>query len=244
LASPIGLISSVSTEGKKILRGFAKIHERVYCGLTIHEGTIYDKSLVYIISGIGKTNASRGTALLIEKYSPGAIIHFGIGGAYPVSGLKQGDVSIAEKEIYGDEGVFLEDGFHSAETIGIPFLVKGRKRYFNEFPLDKKLSKMADHLARFVLRESFVTIKSGPFVTLSACTGTLKKAKELERRFQAICENMEGAAVAHVCTSCGIPMVEIRGISNMAGERDKKKWDINQAAENCQRVVAELLKEI
>jgi futalosine hydrolase len=244
LASPIGLISSISVEGKKILRGFANIHERVYCGLTIHEGTIHDKYVIYIVSGIGKTNASRGTALLIEKYSPGAIIHLGVGGAYPLSGLKQGDISIAEKEIYGDEGVFLEDGFHSAEMIGIPFLVKGRKKYFNEFPLDKKLSKMADRIARVAFRASCIAIESGPFITLSACTGTLKKAKKLERRFHAICENMEGAAVAHVCISCGIPMVEIRGISNMVGERDKKKWDIHQAAENCQRVVAELLKEI
>lgn len=244
MASLIGLISSVSIEGKKILRGLSNIYERAYCGLTIYEGTIHDKSVAYIVSGIGKTNASRGTALLIEQFSPRVIVHLGVGGAYSSSHLRIGDIAVAEKEIYGDEGVFLRDGFHSAETIGIPFLVKGRKKYFNEFMLDRKLSKMANRIARTTFLASRITVKSGPFLTLSTCTGTLKRAKELERAFHAICENMEGAAVAHVCVSCGIPMVEIRGISNMVGQRNKKKWDIHLAAENCQKVVTELLKEI
>ena len=244
MASPVGLISSVSDEGEIILRNLANVHKRVSCGLTIQEGTIHDKSIAYIISGIGKTNASRGTALLIEKFSPRVIVHLGVGGAYSSSNLRIGDIVIAEKEIYGDEGIFLEDGFHSAETIGIPFLVKGRKKYFNEFPLNKKLSQMAVRISDNTYRASRRTVKSGPFLTLSMCTGTSKRAKELERTFHAICETMEGAAVAHVCVSCGIPMVEIRGISNMVGERDKKKWDINLAAENCQEVVMGLLKEI
>ncbi len=244
MASLIGLISAVSVEGKIILGNLANMQERVSCGLTIQEGTIHNKPVAYIISGIGKTNASRGTAILIEQFSPRVIVHLGVGGAYSSSHLRTGDIAIAEKEIYGDEGVLLKDGFHSTETIGIPFLVKGRKKFFNEFPLDKTLLRTAVRTAHGIHHASRMTVKSGPFLTLSTCTGTLKRAKELERTFRAICENMEGAAVAHVCVSCGIPMVEIRGISNMVGERNKKKWDVNLAAENCQRLVMGLLKEI
>jgi len=128
--------------------------------------------------------------------------------------------------------------------IGIPFLIKAGKQYFNEFPLNKKLLKMAVRISSITHHALRIVIKSGPFLTVSTCTGTLKRAKELEKTFHAICENMEGAAVAHVCTSYGIPMVEIRGISNIVGKRSKKEWDINLAAENCQRVVMELLKKI
>ncbi len=244
MASLIGLISSVSVEGEVIRGNLANIHEGVHCGLTIREGTIHDKSVVNLISGIGKTNASRGTTFLVEKFSPGIIIHIGVGGAYPLSGLRAGDIAVAEKEIYGDEGVLLKDGFHAAEMIGIPFLVKAQKNYFNEFPQNKKLLKMAVRISRVTFHASRITVRSGPFVTLSTCTGTVRRAKEIEKKFHAICENMEGAAVAHVCMSCGIPMVEIRGISNIVGERNKKKWNISLAAENCQQVVLELLKEI
>jgi len=39
-------------------------------------------------------------------------------------------------------------------------------------------------------------------------------------------ETMEGAAFFYVCMNEGIPCIALRAVSNMAGERDKKKWDI------------------
>lgn len=245
---PLGLISAVPLEGTIILRHMKKIHENVPYGLTLYKykGRIQDKSVIYIVSGIGKTNASRGTTLLIEKFSPCLIVNFGVGGAYPSSGLKIGDIAVAEKEIYGDEGIYLKNGFHTAEAIGIPLLVKARRRYFNKFQLDKKLLDKALKSSNLVTRHSSLVthVKSGTFVTLSTCTGTLKRAKELEKTFHAICENMEGAAVAHVCTLYEIPMVEIRGISNVVEDRDKKKWNLKLASENCQKVVIEFLKRL
>ncbi|MGQ9569498.1 MAG: futalosine hydrolase [Thermodesulfovibrionales bacterium] len=240
--SPVGLISAVKTEGSILIKYLKKIEEDIPFGLNLYKGNIQNKPVVYIISGIGKTNASIGTILLIEKFSPLMIINFGVGGTYPSSGLKIGDIAVAEKEIYGDEGVFLKDGFHTIKAIGIPLLVKNRSRYFNEFKLDKKLSKKAAHSSLITRYASCLTIKTGPFLTLSTCTGTLKRVKELEKRFHAICENMEGAAVAHICTLYGVPMLEIRGISNLVEDRNKKKWDIKLASENCQKAILEFLK--
>ena len=244
LTSPIGLISAVSFEGEVIQRDLQKVHEKASCGIALYKGKIHNKPVVSITSGIGKTNASRGATILIERFCPVIIVNFGVGGAYPSSGMKAGDIAIAEKEIYGDEGVSLRDGFHTVETIGIPFLVKAGERYFNEFQVDKKIFKTAVSIAQVTHHASRLTVKAGPFLTLSNCTGTLKRAMELEKKFNAICENMEGAAVAHVCVSYGIPMLEIRGISNTVGNRDIKKWNLKQAAENCQKVVIEFLRRL
>lgn len=240
----IGLLSAVPFEGSVILKNLKKVSDKVSGDVTFYNGKIHNKSVIYLTSGIGKTNASHATTILIEKFSPGVIIHFGVGGAYPSSGLKTGDIAVAEKEVYGDEGVCLKDGFHTSEVIGIPFLVKKRKRYFNEFPLDKKLLRNMFNYLKITHCPLPLApkIKSGPFVTVSTCTGTLKRARELEKRFNAICENMEGAAVAHICTLYGIPLVEIRGISNIVEDRDTSKWDLRLAAEKCQKVVMELLK--
>jgi futalosine hydrolase len=51
---------------------------------------------------------------------------------------------------------------------------------------------------------------------------------------------MEGAAIAQVCAIYKIPMLEIRGISNIAGERDKRKWNLDLASENCQELVLKI----
>lgn len=238
LKSTIGLISATREESSIILRYLeeSKIEN-------FYAGKIGNANIVHAVSGIGKTNASHAATLLIEKFSPCLIINFGIGGAYPSSGLGIGDIAVAGKEVYGDEGLWLKDGVHTADFIGIPFLKKGRRKYFNEFPLDKNLLKKAmkasPHLAKG--GRGAYQIKSGTFVTVSASTGINKRAKELEKRFDAICENMEGAAVAHVCIMYGIPMLEIRGISNIVESRDRSRWDIKTAAGNCQRAVLEFL---
>lgn len=243
-----GLISATEKESRVILRLLRRIKDKSLA-LSVYQGNIGKTNIIHIISGIGKTNAAHAATLLIEKFSPSAVISFGIGGAYPSSGLRTGDIAIADKEIYGDEGLWLKDGFHKADEIGIPLFKKGRKKYFNEFPLNKKLMQKAVKFSGLVTRHSSLVakVKSGTFVTVSTSTGTSKRAKELERRFSAsggaICENMEGAAVAHVCAMYGIPMLEIRGISNIVEDRDWSKWDVKTAAENCQRAVVAFLRE-
>jgi futalosine hydrolase len=51
---------------------------------------------------------------------------------------------------------------------------------------------------------------------------------------------MEGAAVAQIAALYGIPMLEVRGISNMVEDRDLRRWDKKTASLNCQKAVLEL----
>jgi futalosine hydrolase len=199
---------------------------------TFYRGLINQKtSVVICICGVGKANAAYSTGLFIERFSPDIIYLIGIGGAYPSSGLNIGDIVIGEKEIYGDEGLALKDGFHTMQEIGLPVLVIDGIDYFNEFQL--------------LVPEKLNTFKSkGNFVTVSSCTGSLEKAFAIEKKFKAICENMEGAAVAHICKLYGITPVEIRGISNIIGDREAAKLcknDILKAAENVQRFFIECI---
>lgn len=221
----MGIIASTEVEINKVAcelhasKTFSIHHKIFYSGLL--KG---DTQVVICICGIGKTNAAYGTTLLIERFSPDVIYIIGIGGAYPSSGLNIGDVVLAEKEIYGDEGLALKDNFHTVREIGLPILRIGETDYFNEFQLwlPEKLQEEKN---------------KGNFVTLSSCTGSLEKALVIEKKFNAVCENMEGAAVAHICMLYGITPAEIRGISNIIGDREAVKLDrkdILKASENVQ----------
>jgi futalosine hydrolase len=79
-------------------------------------------------------------------------------------------------------------------------------------------------------------------VTLSTCTGTAEGARELEQRYRGLCENMEGAAVAQVAALYNVPWIEVRGISNIVGDRDRASWDIPRAARAAQEAVLRILK--
>jgi len=253
----IALISSVPEEGALLARQLKR--KTLLAGKPVYKGRINNKAVVHITSGMGKTNAAHAATILLEKFSPEMLVLFGIGGAYPSAGLTIGDIVVAEKEVYGDEGVMLKDEFHGTEFIGIPLLRKRRRNYFNEFPLNKPLIRRAKNILSPLFfcppsanqgkkglkeKRGECKIQSGTFVTVSTCTGTVKKALELEKRFGALCENMEGASVAHVCAMYDTPVIEIRGISNIVSNRDKHKWDIRFAAANCQEAVIALLKNL
>ena len=48
---------------------------------------------------------------------------------------------------------------------------------------------------------------------------------------------MEGAAVAHVAHIHGVPVGEVRGISNMVTNRDTEEWRVKEAAVAAQEAV-------
>jgi futalosine hydrolase len=45
---------------------------------------------------------------------------------------------------------------------------------------------------------------------------------------------MEGAAFAHVARLAGVPVGEVRGISNPVGNRDRAAWRVRDAAKAAQ----------
>jgi len=233
----IAILTAVPSESELILKQIKNVRNIKKSGKIISKGKFINQNILLINTGIGKVNAAHSTTLILENYPVKCIINAGIGGAYPNSGLKIGDIAIALKEIYGDEGVISRTGWKDLKEIGIPLLQIVGKRYFNEFPLN--------HAARIPVNSGKgFQIKRGVFVTVSSVTGTHQRAVELESRFKAICENMEGAAIAHICAIYKVPLLEIRGISNIAGMRDKRRWNLRLASENCQQAVLEIIPHL
>lgn len=54
-------------------------------------------------------------------------------------------------------------------------------------------------------------------------------------------ESMEGAAFHYLCLQEGLPFLQIRGISNFVGERDKSRWKIGEALTGIREVLNRLL---
>jgi futalosine hydrolase len=147
-------------------------------------------------------------------------------------------VAVAERENYGEEGILTNEGWKPMEVISP--LLKSEKEYYNTFPINRELSQLAVKTSR----DMGFNATSGSFVTVSQCSGTRESGEILRERFNGICENMEGAAVTHICTLYRLPMLEIRGISNIIEERNSNKWNIPLAVSNCNKVVSELVRRL
>lgn len=234
----IALLCSVEAEAELLLANTRMARTLVVGSKEIIEGTIANRDVLLCVGGMGKINAAHSATLLLTRYDPDALIIFGIGGAYPESNARIGDVVVARQEIAGDEGVLTMDGFKDTAYIGIPLLKTSTSRIYNVYPAPEPLLERS--LKR--LRSLKYPVLEGAFVTLSTCTGTSVRASELEKNYQALCENMEGAAAAHVATLHDVPWLEVRGISNLIEDRDLRKWDIPRAASAAQNAVIQLIE--
>jgi futalosine hydrolase len=163
-------------------------------------------------TGVGAVNAAHAVTLALTRARPTAIVVCGIGGAYPGAGFGVGDVVCADVECYGDLGVSAPSGFLDMQALGFP-VVDGTSPFYNELPL-----------------QIFPTPHRAKFVTVNTCTGTHAAALALEARTGGAVENMEGAAVVHVSHLHGVPVGEIRGISNLVTDRDPATWRVREAA--------------
>lgn len=226
MPKPIVLVCSVELEAKPLLDRIERSRPLPHPRLRLWAGRLGGFPVVVAAGGIGKTNAAHALTAILERYRASAVIGFGVGGAYPGSGLDVGDLAVATAEHYGDEGVATGNGWISCEDIGIPLLADGGRRYFNELPVDQAGLESIDG----ALRDGPIAAMWGPFVTVSNCSGTTARGVELAERFGAVCESMEGAAYAHVAALYRLPYLELRGISNLVEDRDTSRWRLHEAA--------------
>ncbi len=179
--------------------------------------------------GVAKVNTAAGLALALHTLKPDRVIQFGIGGAFAEAGLELGQVAAATQETHLDTGVQLEHDWQGMETLGFPLLGD----YYNTLPTDAELT------------QTLITLTGatpGVFGTSETVTGNRAGASALYERFEVAVESMEGAAAAQVCIALGVPFAELRGISNMVGERDKARWDIGGAVKAVNWAVLDYLQ--
>lgn len=105
-------------------------------------------------------------------------------------------------------------------------------------------SDLAAACFRILDRHLGCRVVQGPFITVSAVTGSLEKADALSDAFSPVMESMEGAAAAHVAALYQVPMVEVRAASNRVGDRDKTRWNIPAAVKTVADICDLLLDKV
>ncbi|THB70512.1 MAG: futalosine hydrolase [Desulfobulbaceae bacterium] len=185
----------------------------------------YQEKLCSHICGVGPVEAAATTALALASRSdkPDGIINFGIAGAYhrdpPAESIELLELCLAEKECLGDFGICYGERIEPFETIS----------FAADHIMDLQNTLLAQ--AQTILSDHGQSFKRGTFVTVNGASSTQQRGQHLQQRFDAICENMEGAALARVCKFLAIPLLEMRVVSNMVEDRDKSRWKIEEAVD-------------
>lgn len=175
--------------------------------------------LTLAYAGIGKANTAAAVAALGRSQALLGVLQIGIAGAYPGSGLQIGALTVAASEFDLDLGVGRGPAWRGLESIGIAAF-RGITAVTNEITLDAGLVRAVS---------AATAAQVAAFGTSDAVSADSATAAAMARRHGLEVESMEGVAAAQVALALGLPFVELRAISNVAGERDKQHWRIHEA---------------
>ncbi len=212
--SPLLIVAAVAAEIQDAFVGWSGLAvERLPVGELSRVGP----RVATLVTGVGAARAAAATALALSRQDYAALLHAGVGGAYPGCQLRAGDLVIAASECDPQSGIVTPDGYLDLGGLGFPLTGD----FPNRLALD---SPWADWVAR-----QLAPAPRLPFATVHCCSGTDAAAAALRDRSGAAVENMEGLAVAWTAAQFGVPYAALRAISNFTGDRDRQRWDFPAA---------------
>ncbi|WCN39391.1 futalosine hydrolase [Aneurinibacillus uraniidurans] len=211
-AQRILIMTSVAAERDAVLRG-------------LHGNSLFDVR----VGGVGPASAAASTATALATASYSLVINMGIAGGF-VGQAEIGSLVVANEIIAADLGSQTPDGFISIDELGF-----GSARV----PVDVGVVNQVAE----ALQAAGLSTTIGPVLTVSTTTGTAATAQELAARVPgAAAEGMEGYGVATAAQQHGVPVLEIRAISNPVGPRDRDAWRIKEALQTLEAASSVLME--
>lgn len=199
----IGIIGAMDEEIALYLEAMKEPSQSTKAGITYYEGEVEGKTVVVCKSGVGKVNASVCTQILIDQYQVQQVIFTGVAGAVHPE-LNIGDIVVSTDCVQHDIDV-TPLGFAPGQ---IPFTDKWI------WQADEQLQVLAIEAGKTI--GEGVQVVSGRILSGDQFVADREKVQWLYQQFDAVCTEMEGAAVAAVCSMNNIPFVVVRSMSDKA----------------------------
>lgn len=234
----IGIISAMDNELALLLSEAEIDHVDTIGGVDFHVGTLHGKPVVIMRSGIGKVMAASALTAMLNNYPISRVIFTGIAGGVGDE-TEVLDQVIATRLVQHDYGTITNDGF--VWSSGVAGEDEGEKGYYT---CDPGLVDLAYEAAMQVVGKDHVF--KGTVATGDQFVASEEYVETLQRDFDAIACEMEGASVAAVCTQYEVPFVVIRAMSDKADGNAHESIDNmgDIAADNSSRIVIQMIDAI
>jgi len=183
----------------------------------------------YLITGVGAAATVFQLMNRIEKNKYDAILQVGLAGTY-TNELILGESVIVASDCFADLAVWENKKIISLHDLGLT--------NSNESPFEN--GWLVNHNASVNSTQA----KKVKAVTVNLLSDDLNYVNEMKHKYNADVESMEGAALHYVCIQKNIPFLQIRGISNQVGERDKSKWQFKEAIQSSNQLLNDIYSSL
>ncbi|MFF3889097.1 futalosine hydrolase [Streptomyces sp. NPDC001914] len=181
-------------------------------GATLHR----TGGLDLLAAGVGPARAAASVSAALTAAALGGVpyalvVCAGIAGGFQ-PGAPVGSLVVADDIVVADLGAEAPEGFLPVTELGFGTV--------SHRPPESLVRETASVTGAAV----------GTVLTVSTVTGSTARAAELRARHpHALAEAMEGFGVAEAAAAHGVPVLEIRAVSNPVGPRDRAAWRIGEA---------------
>ena len=196
-----GIIAALKYEEDLFRAELSDVKKITILNKPAYTGILGDNEVIIMQCGMGKVSAGICAQAMIDSYHPDFIINTGCAGALD-NDLKVGDVVISDNVIEWDLDL---------REIGLPL------GYIDALGCVemKASSLLANKIMQF--KDEKINAKIGTIVSGDQFVSTNEQRKTILKNFpSALCAEMEGAAVGHVCLQNDVPFCIIRSMSDTA----------------------------
>ena len=249
----IGIIFAMKEELDALLKKLELKNEYKIFDLTFYECTYLNHECILVESGIGKVNAARCCQILIDNMNVDMIFNIGIAGGVDKD-LRICDVVIGEKLVQHDFDLTAfnhEKGFIPSVGKYIDadtYLLSIASQTLNNIKainVVRGVIDCDDYLVKTAssLNIDNIEIRKGVIASGDIFCTESWMSEKINKKFKALCVEMEGAAIAQVCYLSHIPFLVIRSISD-SPNNDNNKMEYDEFITKSCDIVANIMINI
>lgn len=225
--------TATEMEMKAALGGLAPL-PRLEQGVPVRwEGT----DILLLVTGVSILNTALYMGKALARHEIHGVLNLGVAGAFDIEALPLTTTCVVQWETWPEFGLGTDHGV-DPDALGFPLA---------RTVVDDVDPSLSFNVNAYAARLGLDLPAAWPRVsalTVSTVSGTAKRARELHERYGVDLESMEGFAFFYACGAIGLPVVEIRVVSNLVGARSPRFWDIEGAKAALGDAAARMLRQI
>lgn len=201
----LGIIGAMTVEVETLKNQMENLTETEKSGMTFYEGMLLQTPVVVVVCGVGKVNAALCVQVLCDCFGVTHIVNTGVAGSLCAE-LDIGDFVISRDAIYHDfDCQVINPNYTVGQVPGLPV---------RTFAADEVLIAKALQASEVLPGKAMV----GRIASGDQFVAEKSRKEKIVADTNALCTEMEGAAIAHAAWRNNVPFVIIRAISDKADD--------------------------
>ena len=228
----LGIIGAMAVEIEELKKAMQSMTTHTQTGMEFYEGKLEGLDVVVVQCGIGKVNAAMCAQILCDRFGVTHLVNTGIAGSLCAE-LDIADLVVSRDAIYHDFDLrFWDRPIGQVPGMGVTAFPADQAMMDWAFAAAEAVNPGHNRMGRVASGDQFICSK--------------EQKDKIIADTDAICAEMEGAAIAHTAYRNGVPFVILRAISDKADDSADMDYPTFEAlaAKRCAQVTMTMAKSM